>query len=213
MYRANLGQAALVTGASAGPVGIAVGAAITVGLAILSRLHIGAGRNEADAISPVANSLVNPERTGRLDQIVDERDATTNIAALQNLLIELDQIEQAYDQFLSDPRFTDGRASAQARADMMPLIDSVRRSIQDRIISLGGELPPPQLTQGYGSMIPTLRYPMQTFPYIPQAGTLPPNAPLSPIRPQLIENIEASLGGLLPLLLIGGLAFTVMRRR
>jgi len=198
---------------SGGPVGLAIGAAISVGLMILSRLHIGSGRKEADAITPVANSLVNPQRTGRLDEIVDERDSTANVTTLQNLAAELDQLEQAYDQFLSDPRFTDGRAVQQARGDMFPLMDQIRQEIIDKLLGLGGELPPPQLTQGYGSMVPALRYPLQTFPWIPQAGTLPPVAPLSPLRSQPPETIMAGFGDLLPLLLIGGLAFTVMRRR
>jgi hypothetical protein len=94
---------------------------------------------------------------------------------------------------------------------MYPLMDAIRSSIQDKILSLGGQLQAPQLTQGFGSTIPSLRYPIQNFPFIPQSGTIPPNAPLSPIRAGTIETVNAGMDGMLPLLLIAGLALTFMR--
>jgi hypothetical protein len=189
-------------------------AAVQIGLKILSFLHIGTGRTEADAITPVANALVNPQRTGRLDQIVDERNQTTNIVGLQNLIAEIDNLRQAYEEFLNDSRFTDGRASQQAKEDMFPLMDSIKQSIMDKIISLGGQISGPLLTQGYGTTLPTLRYSIQNFPFIPQAGTIPPNSPLSPIRSYPTEVVSAGFGGdPLTLLVVAGLAFMFINRR
>jgi hypothetical protein len=176
--------------------------------------QIGAGRKEADVISPVANSLVNPQRTGRLDEIVREY-PQAGITQLQNLYNELQYIRASYLEFLHDPSFVDGRASAQAEADMIPLIDDNLDKIANRIYSLGGRITqPPQVTQNTGTWQPRLNTPAQTtFPAPPQPGVIWPNAPLPTLRPQPVERVETAGTDILPMLLIGGVALTLLGRR
>lgn len=174
--------------------------------------QIGAGRREADIITPVANSLVNPQRTGRLDEIVREY-PSAGISKLQDLYNELIQIRVSYLAFLHDDRFTDGRASAQAEADMIPLIDDNLDKIAARIQQLGGRITQPsQVTQNTGTWQPRLNYPAQaTFPAIPQAGVIWPNAGLPNYGPQRIEQV----GGLdtTTMLVLGGVALAFLAAR
>lgn len=175
---------------------------------------IGKGRAEADMIAPVANSLVNPEGTGRLNEIVRDY-PHAGLTQLQDYYNELATIKAKYLDFLHDERFTDGRASAQAEADMIPLIDDNIYKIEQRIVSLGGITQPPQITQNTGTWQPRLNYPAQsTFPAIPQAGVIWPNTKLPNYPPQRVEQVGAGMDST-TMLLIGGaaLAFFLGKRR
>jgi len=90
------------------------------------------------------------------------------------------------------------------------MLGALARAIQ----RLGGTVPPPLLTQGYGSMIANLAPSgSQNYPWISQAGTLPNSSPLSPIRPASVPVLSAGLGAnLLPIALIGGAAYWLLRR-
>jgi hypothetical protein len=116
--------------------------------------------------------------------------------------------------FVTDDRFTDGRASQQALDDHIWLIDDNIYKIQNRIVSLGGIAQPPQVTQNTGTWQPRLNIPAQTtFPAPPQPGVVWPNAPLPTLRPQPVERVETAGTDILPMLLIGGVAITLLRRR
>jgi hypothetical protein len=86
-------------------------------------------------------------------------------------------------------------------------------TVARRVADLGGAIQGPTVTQGYGTGIPQLSYAgAQTFPYIPQAGTIPANAPLYPFEPQQIQQAGFSMQGLLvPALIAGGLVFALRR--
>jgi len=90
--------------------------------------------------------------------------------------------------------------------------DGMLGAIARAILHQGGMVPPPLPTQGYGTTIQTLAPSgTQTFPWIPQGGTLPNNAPLSSIRPKS----PAILAGLdLPTVaLFAGAAFLLLQKR
>lgn len=92
--------------------------------------------------------------------------------------------------------------------------DGMLGAIARAILLQGGQVPPPLPTQGPG-VYQTLSYSgSQNFPYIPQAGTLPANAPLSPLRPTSVPVVAAGIGqGVIQAALIGGAAFWLLRRR
>jgi hypothetical protein len=221
---------AVSLGLLASGVAAPVGAAMMVGSAILDALGIGHGRREADAIVPVQNSISNVNGTGRLDEI-NRAIPTATIPQLQMFANEVVKTAIQFRQFVSDPRFTDGRASHQALDTLMPLIDgtdatgapcSVNKwgnpcnggtlgTIQRQILQLGGTIGPPLLTQGVGSTIPSLQFPQPGFGYLPQAGTLPPTAPYSPIQSPGLITVNA--GSHLPLLAGAGLLIFILLRR
>jgi hypothetical protein len=184
-------------------------------------LGIGTGRNEADMIGPIQRAIGD-----RLVQMNNEI-ATSNIPKLQSFILELQQMGSYFRHFVGDTsKFPDGRASTQALNTIMPLIDGtdstfnlVRAdqgttgSVTRRLRQIGGVLPPPTLTQGYGGE-PSLQYPTQSYPWLPQAGTLPSTAPLSPLRTVPIETVGAGFGGgVVPLVGAGLLLMLLTRRR
>ncbi len=240
---ATLGPTALVAeGLVSTGVGAVIGAAIAVALA-LTKL-IGRGRAEADIIVPVQNQLINPQGTGQLDQITHMLVQNPNVTGLQSLYDTVGRIGTAFIDFVSNPRFTDGRASVQALNTIMPYIngtcgyswpppmhpnqancirwgdgtpggvgtDGMMGAIARAILRLGGQVPPPLPTQTAGPYQQLQYQGSQTFPYIPQAGTLPANAPLSPLRPQVIPVVGAGLNELVPALLLGGAALYWLRK-
>jgi hypothetical protein len=90
------------------------------------------------------------------------------------------------------------------------MLGALARAIQRQ----GGTVPPPLITQGYGSTIATLApSSSQNFPFISQAGTLPNVSPLSPLRPSVVPTISAGMGNLLPIVLIGGAAVWLFQRK
>jgi hypothetical protein len=184
--------------------------------------NIGAGRKEADLLAPIQNQIGQ-----RLAEINNGINAAT-ITQLQRFWDEVATIGREYTLFAMDPKFTedgDYRASTGALNTIMPLIDGtdadgnqVRAdrgtlgTIERRLIAMGGTISQPNITQGYGSsIVPTLRQPIQNYPYIPQAGTLPPVSPLSPIRATLQPS--AGMTDYLPIAIAAGLALTFLSRR
>lgn len=201
----------------AAPVVAAIGLALSLFPVLLAK--IGRGRAEADTIVPVQNAV--GQQLAAINQAID----TSSISALQDLHRDTEQIGANFEHFVKDPSFTDGRASMQALDTIMPLIDGtdshgiqVRSdrgtlgSIERRILALGGTIPAPTLTQGYGTNLPTLRTQTQNYPYIPQSGTIPPNAPLSPIRASMLPAVS-SASEVLPLAAVALLALVAFRRR
>jgi hypothetical protein len=217
---AELGTTGLVSlGLISTGVGAPVGAALMAGQAILSQLGIRRGATEADAIVPAQNEI-----GARLKEI-NAGIPTASIPQLQAWYGELAATAQKFREFVDDPRFTDGRASQQAKNTLMPLIDGTDATgnpcsvnawgnpcnggtigtIIRQLLSLGGQVQPPQLTQGAG--VPTLQTPIPGLAYIPQSGYIPPTAPLSPIKSAGIMTISGPGGSseMLPLLLAGAL--------
>jgi len=167
----------------------------------------GDGRREADVIVPVQNAVGE-----RLAEIVADQDRA-GVTRLQDYYRELGEISLAFQKFIFDPQFTDGRASEQAYGDIIPLIMNIQGGIAQRITQRGGSIPlTPTVTQGAGYILPRLETPSQTtFPAIPQAGTIWPNAPLPTIRSQPVEQVGAGFDPL-SMLLIGGVAFAFLRK-
>lgn len=177
---------------AAGPITGAFTAAIIAGMDILKTIGIRTGANEADAITPTQN------RVGAILTQVNAQIPTSTIPVLQQMFAEVVDLGRAWLKFLADPRFTDGRASAQAANTIMPLIDGscgyqvhnltptslhcgpagggedgTLGSIQRQILALGGNMVIPSITQGAGgNPYPSLQYQTSTTPWIPQSGTL-----------------------------------------
>lgn len=242
---ATLGPSGLVaTGLISTGVGAALGAALAVGLALLKL--VGRGRSEADLITPIQNQLINSHGTGQLDQITQMLVHNPSVQGLQALYDQVQRIGSAFIDFVSQPAFKDGRASAQALNTIMPYIngtcgytwpppmnpttqncihwgdgtpggvgtDGMLGAIARAILQQGGTVPPLRITQGYGTTIPTLAPSgSQSYPWLPQTGMIPATAPLSPLRPSIVPTVSAGIGdGLLPALLIGGVAFMLLRK-
>jgi hypothetical protein len=96
-----------------------------------------------------------------------------------------------------------------------PGTDGMLGALARAIIRAGGTVPPPLITQGYGSSIATLGPSgSQNFPFIPQAGTIPANAPLSPLRPSSVPVISAGIGfDISTVLLVGAGLYLLQKRR
>lgn len=103
----------------------------------------GSGHGEADIIVPVQNRLAVD-----LDRIFNSW-RTAPMPILLSLYEELKALKSTFIQFVSDPRFTDGRASQQALDDIIPLIDENLSGISARIVQMGGALPNPALPVPY----------------------------------------------------------------
>jgi hypothetical protein len=110
----------LAEGASfAGP----LGAALAGGSSIIQSLvgSIGRGRKEADIIVPVQNQVWEVLRV-----MMDDTNAAGDTMTVRQLLDEYFLTIDTYrrfDRFTRDPRFTDGRASRQARDTIRPYVD------------------------------------------------------------------------------------------
>ncbi len=193
--------------ASTGPLApIAAGVAGAIAGATWLLGQIGEGRTEADIIVPVQNAVGE-----RLAEIVADQDRA-GVTMLQNYYLELTSMSIEFQNFIGDASFTDGRASAQAYDDIIPLIADIQAGIARRIQAKGASIPlASTITQGAGYILPRLETPAQTtFPVIPQSGTIWPNAPLPTIRPQPIQQVA----GFDPvsMLIIGGIAFAFLRK-
>ena len=83
-------------------------------------IGIGAGRQEADLITPVQNNL-----SSRLGQITNGILTSQNpsVSQLQDYYRELWQLGVGFMEFVIQPVFTDRRASGQALNTIMPYID------------------------------------------------------------------------------------------
>jgi hypothetical protein len=86
--------------------------------AIEHMFHFGAGRHEADIITPNQNVvwqyIVNLSKVAL---------ASTDPRLLAQAVLNLQQLGYNWLRFLADPRFKDGRASAQAANTIMPYLD------------------------------------------------------------------------------------------
>ena len=184
----------------------------------------GKGRREADLLAPVQNSI------GDRLKVINDAINTSTIQQLQRYWAEVSEIGRQYQEFAMSDEFTadgDYRASTGALNTILPLIDGTDAAgnqvradrgtlgtIERRIRLLGGTLLPPQITQSYGSaIVPTLQFSQQNFPFTPQAGIIPPNAPLSPIRATGFSLSGSGLTDLLPYAIAAGLAITLLNRR
>lgn len=82
--------------------------------------HIGAGRNEADAIVPLQNRMM--DNLGIItNQILTG--STPSIAQLVDFYVEVWQLALGFMEFVSQDVFVDRRASGQALNTVMPYID------------------------------------------------------------------------------------------
>lgn len=100
-----------------GPVGASLAGASSVIQSLVG--SIGKGRKEADVIVPVQNQV-----GGVLASISDAKDdPATTVPQYLNLYFLTIDTYRRFDAFTRDPRFTDGRASRQARDTIRPLID------------------------------------------------------------------------------------------
>jgi len=80
---------------------------------------IGRGRREADIIVPIQNQV-----GGMLEAVnTDMRDPNVSIATLADDYRLVVEAYRQFDAFTREPRFTDGRASHQARNTIRPLVD------------------------------------------------------------------------------------------
>jgi hypothetical protein len=93
--------------------------------------------------------------------------------------------------------------------------DGMLGAISRAILRQGGTLPPPLLTQGYGAGYAVLAPGgSQSYPWIPQSGTIPNISPLPSIRPSPVPVVSAGMGDmLLPVVLLGGAAFMLFQKR
>jgi hypothetical protein len=104
-----------------GPMGAAMAGASSLIQSMASQ--IGAGRREADIIVPVQNQVWEVLRV-----MIDETNlvAAGQPATVRHLLdfyfLTVDTYRR-FDRFTRDPRFTDGRASRQARDTIRPYVD------------------------------------------------------------------------------------------
>lgn len=187
----------------------------------------GKGRKEADIISPLNNKIT--ERLGQLDAVILGSNST--VPQLQAAFDEVFALGSYYIKFTQDPRFTDGRASKQGQATIMPLIDGTLGplngnakagppaapggrlgQITDHILSLGGHVQPPAITQGPGPA--SLQPVVPGAPSMPQSGWLPPVSQL----PQTITTAGfpasvGSSGDLLPIVLLAGAVLLFSRSK
>lgn len=95
-----------------------------------------------------------------------------------------------------------------------PGTDGMLGALTRAILAQGGYAAPLSPTQGWGSNIQRLSPSgNQNFPYIPQAGTIPNNAPLSTVQPRNVPVITAGIAeGIVPAALIIGAAFMLRKR-
>lgn len=239
MYRGLSGLTQAGGGGMVSLVGMSnpVTAAFTIGLSILGDLasFIGAGRREADVITPVQNSV--QSRLAQIDAAVGhDAMGTEDMNLLQTVLNELQTTGGNFLSFLRDPRFTDGRASGQAANTIMPILDGTGGyglhasgggpvsldawgnptnngarvgAVIRRILQLGGQITPPQIVQYAGTAIPTLP-PSNTLGVgLPQSSAIPyPSAPTIGGGLQLTGAGQVS-----PLLLGAGLLAVFLLRR
>lgn len=219
----GLGFAPIIAAAAAGsgPLAPIVMAVSLIGSMIpIALSQIGKGRREADIITPVQNQI--GQRLAEINRAIDY----SSILALQDFYMEVQDLGKQLEAFVSDPRFTDGRASHQALDTIMPLIDGTNAdgqivrpdggtlgSIVRAIQKLGGNIQSAIPTQGAG-MGPTLQTQLPGLAFLPQSGFLPPTSPLSPIRSAGVQTVGGT-SNLLPYLFLGGAAalFLGSRRR
>jgi hypothetical protein len=101
---------------------------------------IGRGRHEADEITPTQNNLM--AYLGRItNQLIAH--PGPNVQQLQAYLYLVINAAKVFKQFVENPRFTDGRASAGALNTVMPYIDG----------SSGYHWPPPMHSDGIGGSV------------------------------------------------------------
>jgi hypothetical protein len=169
---------------------------------IASFIHIGAGRNEADQITPTQNIL--GDYLARVSAFIDQ---TTSVPALQKVGTDLATQWAHFQAFINNrTQFPDGRASAGAYSTLNPIVTSIQQRIVTKISQLGGSgWNPLQILQGASG--PSLEVPTYGEPSIPQAGMLT----YYPQVNQASMGIGSSM--LIPFALAAGAAYLFTRRK
>jgi hypothetical protein len=170
---------------------------------ISSALGVGAGRNEADQITPTQNDL-----GAFLAQVSAYIPTAPSVAALQQLASNLSNAWTKFQNFIfNGQQFPDGRASHQAYATISPLVTTLQNQISARAAQLGGSVSLTPTQSGYLS----LQVPTYGVAGVPQAGTLPYYPPMTyPNQTTISAQLSANIG---PLILAGGLAWLLFGRR
>jgi len=180
---------------------------------------IGQGRQEADLIVPVQNQL--------MDHLGAVTDAFRVSAVPSPDLEDIIQLANAVKQyaayfkaFVADPRFTDGRASAQALDTVMPYINGtcgyqpfvLQATVAGQSCGVrwgDGQVGGP----GYDGMLGTLKRAAESMggtidTNIPQASTLPPITPVYTPPPYATSGFSTPM-----LVAIGALVIFMWSRK
>jgi len=110
--------------------------------------EIGAGRREADLITPYENQLGAPGGILNTAQLLALDPAHDNARDLNEIYQLTYQACQAFYRYIDAPlfnnreRWPDGRASRQAYANMKPIADSILQALKNQLIAAGGVLTP-----------------------------------------------------------------------
>jgi hypothetical protein len=202
--------AAAPIAAATGPLApfVLAGAALATVLPFLP--SIGAGRKDADIITPEQNKL--GDALAQLDNIL--RTQTLSASDLQQLDYQLRGIWQTFEQFVNQPALTadgDRRASDGAIATMEPQVQNRLDKIAAMLNAVLGRPNVPTVIQNGG--VAALDFRTSSDISFPQAGFAQPGA-TSPIGPRYIAPVNSGLdtGLLLKLAIAGGLVYVISRR-
>lgn len=175
--------------AATGPAAPFLIAAALVGSALPFLAKIGAGRKEADQITPEQNKL--GTALGQLDTILATQ--TLSASDLQQLQTQLAAMWNNFLSFIYQPAFTadgDQRASDGARATMEPQVQIRVDKINNMLRAVLGRPQVPTMLQGAGT--PSLEFRTSTDQVLPQAGFFTPGA-VQPRAPQVIGPVSMSI--------------------
>jgi hypothetical protein len=185
---------------------------------------LGSGRREADLITPTQNQV------GQfLSQIDIATPKANTLPILQHLYQVTDQAAVQFLNFLTDPRFTDGRASQQAANDILSQINGTcgyhwpdmqptqfngcmafgvaqtgrLGTLAAKIRALGGTIPTGATVQQGAGIFPTLQTSIPGMPMLPQSGTLAPRPVVrASIFPTGSDNTTVMVLGLVAVLFL-----------
>lgn len=96
---------------------------------LLSFLHIGAGRQEADQIVPYQNEV----HYNVLAPISKALEGTPDYYSLQSMYKTLTETESAWLRFLHETQWSDGRAAVQAEATLAPFFSGLKNELVSRM--------------------------------------------------------------------------------
>lgn len=154
----------------------------------------GKGRKEADIIVPVVNSIT--QRVSEIESVWDQ----SSVEELTNFYNELQAMQAAFNTFTYDPRFTDGRASKQARDGFNPFLEGIKNGIIEKLQVLGAS---PGLAVGQTvTTAPTTSgaYPVSSGavwangPMLPSVAGAYPQLGVPVPAPSLMQSSLAPLG-------------------
>lgn len=102
---------------------------------MLSALGVGAGRKEADVVTPTQNRIFNGTVAPIVDYLTGIKNGTIqgNCTDLQNDLAALDAAEKQWLSFLHTTKWVDGRAAQQGEATLAPWFTNTRLDLKNRI--------------------------------------------------------------------------------